>query len=186
MPFGWMQHVAATPSSSPKRAGSAAHLPPVGIRRARHLRWSCALIGALSLARSAHAADDDPSGRGIVGGALLAAELTATTEALLGVEPSWAYLGGGLVAAGAGGVIGAMVEKRAYPEVTTSLFAAGLVLIIPTLVWVSRARSDRPARITPPPALSQAPLATSKIDRPRSGDASPWPMPLIATLSLTF
>ena len=44
--------------------------------------------------------------KGITGGAMLGAEVVLTTEAALGVKPTWAYLVGGAAGAGAGALGG--------------------------------------------------------------------------------
>lgn len=91
-------------------------------------------------------AEEDPAGRGVVGGALVGAELAVIGEALFGVEPGWAYFVGGAIGAGAGAYAGHVVEREATHEVSLVLLAAGVGLVIPTLVWVGNARQP-----TPPP-----------------------------------
>jgi hypothetical protein len=107
------------------------------------------LFAALGCFASPASAQEDPAGRGVVGGALVGAELVVLGEALFGVEPTWAYLVGGAVGAGAGAYAGHVVEEQAKREVSIILLAAGVALIIPTLVWVGNARQP-----TPPPTES--------------------------------
>jgi hypothetical protein len=106
-----------------------------------------AAVSAFALATSVAAAagaEEDPSGRGVVGGALVGAELTVIGEALFGVEPSWAYFVGGALGASAGAYAGHVVEREAEHEVSLVLLAAGVGLVIPTLVWVGNARQPTP------------------------------------------
>jgi hypothetical protein len=93
---------------------------------------------------AAAAADEEPNGHGIVGGALVGAELTLIGEAIFAVEPTWAYVVGGVVGGIAGGYAGSLAEQRAEREVSLVLLAAGVGLLIPTAVWVGNARQPRP------------------------------------------
>lgn len=93
------------------------------------------------------AAEEDPNGRGVIGGALVGAELTLIGEALLGVEPTWAYFVGGGVGAGVGAYAGHLVEQNAEREASLILLAAGIGLVIPTAVLVGNATQPAP----PPP-----------------------------------
>lgn len=83
-------------------------------------------------------------GKGIVGGALLGAELTLTVEALVGVKPWWGYLIGGGLGAIAGGVGGYFVADAAGPEVPTAFLVSGLVLAVPTTIFVLSQTSYKP------------------------------------------
>jgi hypothetical protein len=94
-------------------------------------------------ALSASADEPVPTGQGIAGGALVAAEITVLTEALLGVEPTWAYLLGGTVSAAAGGYAGYVAEQQADPDVSMWLLGGGLAFLIPTVIWVGNARETK-------------------------------------------
>jgi len=89
----------------------------------------------------AEEADLNATGKGISGGALLGGELVVAVEAAFGVQNTWAYLGGGLGGAVAGGVGGYFVEKSSDPTPAHYMFAGGLALMIPTLVAVLQATS---------------------------------------------
>ena len=86
------------------------------IGRISHARVStclAALSAGLTLlvhVGSAHAEDVSATGKGIVGGALLGAELVTVTEAVFHLQSPWAYVIGG--AAGAGGVAGSRQDHR--------------------------------------------------------------------------
>ncbi|HLV68566.1 MAG TPA: hypothetical protein VKY73_22270 [Polyangiaceae bacterium] len=98
-----------------------------------------AVIAAFStLSFDAHAleAPPDPTGKGIAGGALLGAELVLAIEAAFDVEPTWAYVVGGLVGAGGGAVGGYFVEEEADPRIPMFMLAGGMALAIPTMVAV--------------------------------------------------
>ena len=104
-----------------------------------------ALAGAfLGLtAFSASAEEPVPTGQGIAGGALVAVEVTVLTQALAGVEPTWAYLLGGTLSAAAGGYAGHVIERDADPEVSAWLLGGGLAFLIPTVIWVGNARETK-------------------------------------------
>lgn len=91
-----------------------------------------------------------PTGKGITGGALLGAEAVMAVEAAIDVKPAWAYIVGGVVGAGGGGLGGFFVEKSGNPEPSMFLLAGGLALAIPTTVAVLSATAYEP-----PPAVVQ-------------------------------
>ena len=102
-----------------------------------------AFVGLTAL--SASAEEPVPTGQGIAGGALVGAEVTVLTEALVGVEPAWAYLLGGTLSAAAGGYAGYVAERDADPDVSAWLLGGGLALLIPTVIWVGNARETKRA-----------------------------------------
>ena len=111
-------------------------------------------------AERALAQESASEGEGAVGGALLGAEVVLFTEALAGVEPLWAYvLGGGLAAAG-GAYAGLVIEDNSDPDVSAWMVGAGFVLLLPTVVWVGNARADS----APPEPLT---IARSRTTNPR-------------------
>jgi hypothetical protein len=86
-----------------------------------------------------------PDGKGIVGGALLGAEVVDITMAIIGVEKGWPYFVFGGVGAVGGGIGGYFVEQ----EVTTAepalyMLAGGMALVIPTLVLSLNATAYKP------------------------------------------
>jgi hypothetical protein len=83
-------------------------------------------------------------GKGIVGGALVLSELTLTIEAAVGVKPWWGYaLGGGLGAVG-GAIGGYFIADAAGPEIPTGMLIGGLVLAVPTTIFVLSQTAYRP------------------------------------------
>lgn len=100
------------------------------------------LSGSMAYAPSAHADEVSPTGKGIVGGAFLGGEVVVITMSLVGVRNQWAYLGGGLGGAAAGGVGGYFVEKSSSDgRVPIYMLAGGLALIIPGVVLTLNATS---------------------------------------------
>jgi hypothetical protein len=97
-----------------------------------------ALLGVVAVsapAREARADEVSPDGKGIVGGALLGAEVITITEALAGAKPAWAYAVGAIVGAGGGGVAGHFIENGSTDgKVPMYMLAGGLALIIPAVV----------------------------------------------------
>jgi hypothetical protein len=148
---------------------------------------ACAIFSHASLA---HAEEVSASPKGIVGGALLGGEVVMLTEAAIGVKPGWAYIVGGVLGAGAGGVGGYFVDQNADSKVSVYMLAGGLALIIPTTVAALQATSykapedyteDRPASGSPvpeppratPPGLQPAPGPGGTQSVPGSGAAGP-------------
>src|SRR5262249_59890793 len=84
------------------------------------------------------------AGKGIVGGALLGAEVVDMTMGVIGVEKGWPYfVFGGLGAVG-GGIGGYFVEQNAPTEASLYMLAGGMALVIPTLVLSLNATKYRP------------------------------------------
>jgi hypothetical protein len=129
---------------------------------------------------AAHAAGVDeasPSGKGIAGGALLGAELVLATEAAFDVEPTWAYIVGGVAGGAAGGVGGYFVEQQDEARAPMLMLAGGLAFAIPTIVAVLAATAYEP-----PAAYlqDQAPADEPVAEPPAPSDAAPAPAPAIA------
>ena len=109
-------------------------------RQPRHTRRTvlAALAAAAVLVggpRAAQAEEVSPSGKGIVGGALLGGEIVIFTEAIIGVRSGAAYAlgaGGGAVAGGVGGYF--IEQAVSDGRIPSYLLAGGLALIIPALV----------------------------------------------------
>lgn len=84
------------------------------------------------------------SGKGIAAGILLGAEAVVLVEAVVGVEPRWAYLLGAGVGAAGGGVGGYFLEDNLSPKTATLLLAGGLVLAVPATVAALSASAYSP------------------------------------------
>lgn len=154
-------------------------------------------------AKAAGVEEASPTGKGIAGGALLGAELVLVTEAAFDVQPTWAYIVGGLAGGVAGGVGGYFVEDRGDARAPMLMLAGGLAFAIPTVVAVLSATAyeppadylqDRipadeplaeppaptdtaPLPATPPPAEAAPPTETTPPAAPPAGGAAPAPAP---------
>src|SRR6478735_12444145 len=107
-----------------------------------------ALAGAMLAPLTAHAGNGDaeasPTGKGIVGGALLGGELVTAVEAGFGVKAPWAYIVGGVAGGAAGGVGGYFVEQQGDARGPMLMLAGGVALAIPTVVAVLSATAYEP------------------------------------------
>jgi hypothetical protein len=107
-----------------------------------------ALVGFSLTSFAPHAKADEvsPTGKGIVGGALLGGEVVTITEAIIGVRPAWPYLlGGGLGAVG-GGIGGYFVEQASSDgRAPVYMLAGGLALVIPAIVLTLNATRFQPS-----------------------------------------
>ncbi len=149
------------------------------------MRIQTSFLGTLILATlmlaplSARAEDVSTTGKGIVGGGLLGAEIVLATEAAFKVQPGWAYLVGGVGGAAAGSVGGYFIEKDASPKTTMVMLAGGMALIIPTTVAVLSATAyEPPASYTQDRAPADEPVA-----EPPQPNGAPTPAPAPATTS---
>jgi len=95
-------------------------------------------------ANATGAPEASPTGKGIVGGALLGSELVMVSEAAFGVRPAWAYIVGGLAGGVGGGVGGYFVEQQDDARPPMLMLAGGLVFAIPTVVAVLSATNYEP------------------------------------------
>jgi hypothetical protein len=109
---------------------------------------TAAVFGATVLAaplREAHADNISPTGKGIVGGALLGAEVVTIVESVVGVRAGWAYGVGALVGAAGGGVGGFFIEKGSSDgRAPMYMLAGGLALVIPAIVLTLNATRYMP------------------------------------------
>jgi len=95
--------------------------------------------------REARADEVSPKGKGVVGGALLGAEVVTITEALAGAKPAWAYIVGGVLGAAGGGIGGHFVENGSSDgKVPMYMLAGGLALVIPAIVLTLNATRFQP------------------------------------------
>jgi len=158
-----------------------------------------ALVGfttLTSLAPEARADEVSPTGKGIAGGALLGGEVVTITESLIGVQSGWAYVVGGVLGAGAGGVGGYFVEQSTVNgQGPVYMLAGGVALLIPALVLSLNATRYRPSEgatedhppadtpaadpgnskgsiVSPGPAKPATPAATSLLDVRVVGEGS--------------
>jgi hypothetical protein len=135
---------------------------------------SAVVVSCLLRAHGAAAQEASPTGKGVVGGALLGGELVLAIEAAFKVQSTWAYIGGGVAGAAAGGVGGYFVEKEGSARTTMIMLAAGLTLAIPTTVAVLSATSyEPPANYVQDQGPSDEPVA----DPPK---AVPAPAPVVS------
>lgn len=104
-------------------------------------------VGAALIAAPATARAEGPvtgTAKGIVGGALLGAEVVMMPMGIAGLKPWWPYLVFGGVGAVGGAVGGWAVEQAAPPaEAPLYMLAGGLALIIPTLVLTLNATTKK-------------------------------------------
>lgn len=119
------------------------------------------LCGATAItvtASDARADEISPTGKGIVGGGLLGAEVVTMVEGVAGVRAGWAYWVGAIVGAGGGAVGGWAVEQAVNGDGTVpmAMLAGGLALVIPAIVVsldATRFRPDEGATEDHPPAI---------------------------------
>jgi hypothetical protein len=138
---------------------------------------TAALFGAIALAgpsRDARADDVSPTGKGIVGGALLGAEVVTITESLVGVRSGWGYVIGAVLGAGAGGVGGYFVEQNSSDgKAPMYMLAGGLALVIPAVVLSLDATRYRPEEGATEDKAPTGPLAEPGV--PGGGVGAPAP-----------
>lgn len=129
---------------------------------------TAAVFGLTALAlpqREARADEVSPTGKGMVGGGLLGAEVVTIVESLAGVKSPWAYVIGGVVGAGGGAVGGYFVEQNSSDgRAPMYMLAGGLALVIPAIVltlnatrWQPEAGATEDVSPAGPPAEPGAP-----------------------------
>jgi hypothetical protein len=121
----------------------------------------CGATALTAMAGDARADEISPTGKGIVGGGLLGAEVITIVEGVAGVRPGWAYWLGAIVGAGGGAVGGWAVEQAVNGDGTIpmAMLAGGLALVIPAIVVsldATRFRPDEGATEDHPPTLGPA------------------------------
>ena len=147
------------------------------------MRIQTSFFGTLTLVTlvlaplAAHAEEVSTTGKGVVGGTLLGAELVLASEAAFKVQSTWAYVAGGLGGAAAGGVGGYFIERSASPKTTMLILAGGMALAIPTTVAVLSATAyEPPANYTQDRAPADEPVAEPP--QPSAAPNSPPPAPV--------
>lgn len=156
----------------------------------RSLTSLLALTGLTLTPLVAHATgveETSPTGKGIVGGALLGAELVMASEAAFKVRPAWAYIVGGVAGGAAGGVGGYFVEQNGDARAPMLMLAGGLAFAIPTVVAVlsstayeppasylqDQAPADEPLAEPPAPTETAAPTPATAPAQPGAPQATP-------------
>ena len=128
------------------------------------------IAGSLAYSPAARADDVSPSGKGIVGGALLGGEVVSITLSLVGVRNGYAYLGGDLGGAIAGGILGYVVEQGSSDgRAPVYMLAGGLALIIPAVVLTLNATAYQGAENA---TEDKAPTNTPAADPGQAGGSA--------------
>lgn len=97
--------------------------------------WACLAFASAVLATpEAHAETVSTTGKGLVGGGLLGAEVVVISEALIGLDQEWMYWAGAGVGAAGGAVGGYFLESSMSPQVSVVVLMGGMALAIPALV----------------------------------------------------
>lgn len=110
--------------------------------------------------------------KGVVGGALLGAEVVDLTIGIIGVNRAWPYIVFGAAGAVGGGIGGYFVEQetRDTPEAALYMLAGGMALVIPTVIVSLNATMYKPpegtSTTTVEPADNQPAQSPSQIQAP--------------------
>src|SRR5450755_2386591 len=165
------------------------------------MRFQTSFLGTLTLATltlaplAAHAtgvSEVSTTGKGAVGGALLGAEVVLDVEAAFKVQPTWAYVVGGVAGGIGGGVGGYFIERSASPRTTMFMLAGGMALAIPTTVAVLSATAYEPPAsftqdkapidepVAEPPAPAGAVPAPATSTTPAGTQMTPPPAPVVS------
>ena len=158
------------PSFRESKSSDRTHRRTLGAIAAGLTAAATFLAASSASAQTAPASEAvQPTGKGIVGGALLGGEVVDLTLGIVGVNRGWPYLVFGALGAVGGGIGGYFVEQNTatMPEVDAYMLAGGMALVIPTLVVSLNATMYRPPEVTTEPANNQpstgptpAPLST--------------------------
>jgi len=149
------------------------------------MRIQSSFFGTLTLAIltlapvAARAEEVSTTGKGIVGGSLLGAEIVLATEAAFKGQAAWAYIVGGVGGAAAGGIGGYFIEQEASPKATMLMLAGGMALVIPTTVAVLSATAYEP----PANYTQDRPPTDEPVAEPPQPSGAPTPAPAPATTS---
>jgi hypothetical protein len=140
---------------------------------------------ALACATPAHADEVASSPKGLIGGALLGAEVVTMTESIAGAHAVWWYGVGAPVGAAGGAVGGYFLDKAAVGNGMASmgLLAGGLALVIPALVLTlnatryqgsESATEDKPP-VNEPVANPGVPGGSMVVPTPKTPSVEPAP-----------
>lgn len=138
---------------------------------------TCGAAAAFLLAPGTARAQDAVSSvsvdaKGVVGGALLGAEVVDLTIGIIGVDRAWPYIVFGAAGAVGGGIGGYFVEQetRDTPEAALYMLAGGMALVIPTVIVSLNATMYKPpegtSTTTIEPADNQPAQSPSQIQAP--------------------
>lgn len=109
-------------------------MPRLSVRRSS-VSGVAALTAALALYSGDGSAQEvSKSGKGVVGCALLGAELVVIGEAIAGVNQSWLYWTGAGVGLVGGGIGGYFWEPHMTPQTAVLSLMGGMALSIPALI----------------------------------------------------
>ena len=131
---------------------------------------SAVVFSLLASTGLAHAQEASSTGKGVAGGALLGGELVMAIEAAFKVQSPWAYIGGGVAGAVAGGVGGYFIERDSTARYPMLMLAAGLTFAIPTTVAVLSATAYEPPATY---VQDQAPADEPVADPPQAAPPPP-------------
>lgn len=147
--------------------------------RTRHAAvFATAAIAAgaafLGPTRQARADDVSPTGKGMVGGGLLGAEVVTMIEGIAGVRAGWAYAVGAIVGAGGGVAGGYFVEQGSSDgKAPMYMLAGGLALIIPAVVISLNATRYLPEEGATEDAVPTGPAAEPGVPGGSVGASAP-------------
>jgi hypothetical protein len=91
-------------------------------------------VTCLTLPDEVRAEGVSTTGKGIVGGGLLGAELVVIGEAIAGVDQEWLYYAGAGVGAVGGATGGYFLESYISPKVSVLMLMGGMALSIPAMI----------------------------------------------------
>ena len=164
------------PSFSESKSSARPHRRTLGAIAAG-LTASAMLLAASNASAQTTPASEavQPTGKGIVGGALLGGEVVDLTLGIVGVNRGWPYLVFGALGAVGGGIGGYFVEQNTagMAEVDAYMLAGGMALVIPTLVVSLNATMYRPPEVT-----NTTNTTEPANNQPAVGPAAPQPAPL--------
>lgn len=166
------EQTSSTPAVAPERRRGLAAALAAGAAAA------AVLLAPESASAQTTISSVSVDGKGIVGGALLGAEVVDLTLGIIGINRGWPYLVFGAVGAVGGGVGGFFVEQetRDNPEGALYMLAGGMALVIPTVIVSLNATMYKPAEGTSTttfePADNQPAQSPSQIQAP-----TPTPLP---------
>lgn len=147
---------------------------------ARSLTFAATILFTLNQASVALAQSAEPSstGKGIVGGTLLGAEVVLLTEAAIDVSPDWLYYVGGAAGAVGGGIAGYFLEDSLSSKGNMLLLAGGMLLAIPTTVAVLSATAyEQPVEYTQDQPPKDEPTADPVLPATPPDSAATTPTP---------